>query len=88
MANINLNVRVDENIKNAVDKILNELGLNMSTAINIYLRQIVRENGIPFEIKLDSPNKETLRSDSISDMGKKLKEGIKTPLDECDKFEW
>ena len=52
MATTNLNVRVDENLKKTADTLLNELGLNMSTAINIYLKQIVRENGIPFEIKL------------------------------------
>lgn len=56
MATTNLNVRVDENLKKTADALLNELGLNMSTAINIYLKQIVRENGIPFEIKLDKPN--------------------------------
>jgi DNA-damage-inducible protein J len=60
MATTNLNVRVDENLKKTADTLLNELGLNMSTAINIYLKQIVRENGIPFEIKLDKPNAETL----------------------------
>ena len=48
MATTNLNVRVDENLKKTADTLLNELGLNMSTAINIYLKQIVRENGIPF----------------------------------------
>lgn len=62
MATTNLNVRVDENLKKTVDTLLNELGLNMSTAINIYLKQIVRENGIPFEIKLDKPNAETLQA--------------------------
>ena len=61
MATTNLNVRVDENLKKTADTLLNELGLNMSTAINIYLKQIVRENGIPFEIKLDKPNAETLQ---------------------------
>ena len=62
MATTNLNVRVDENLKKTADTLLNELGLNMSTAINIYLKQIVRENGIPFEIKLDKPNAETLQA--------------------------
>lgn len=62
MATTNLNVRVDENLKKTADALLNELGLNMSTAINIYLKQIVRENGIPFEIKLDKPNAETLQA--------------------------
>ena len=72
MATTNLNVRVDENLKKAADTLLNELGLNMSTAINIYLKQIVRENGIPFEIKLDKPNAETLQAMQDVREGKNL----------------
>lgn len=72
MATTNLNVRVDENLKKTADTLLNELGLNMSTAINIYLKQIVRENGIPFEIKLDKPNAETLQAMQDVREGKKL----------------
>jgi len=67
MATTNLNVRVDENLKKTA-----ELGLNMSTAINIYLKQIVRENGIPFEIKLDKPNAETLQAMQDVREGKNL----------------
>ena len=49
MATTNLNVRVDENLKKTADTLLNELGLNMSTAINIYLKQIVREKVLSIE---------------------------------------
>jgi DNA-damage-inducible protein J len=38
----------------------NELGLNMSTALTVFLRQTVRRNGIPFEMRLETPNAETL----------------------------
>lgn len=72
MATTNLNVRVDENLKKTVDALLNELGMNMSTAITIYLKQIVRENGIPFEIKLE-PNAETLQAFKDIKEGKNLK---------------
>ena len=72
MATTNLNVRVDENLKKAADTLLNELGLNMSTAINIYLKQIVRENGIPFEIKLDKPIAESLQAMQDVREGKNL----------------
>ena len=63
---------VDENLKKTADTLLNELGLNMSSAINIYLKQIVRENGIPFEIKLDKPNAETLQAMQDVREGKNL----------------
>ena len=38
----------------------NALGMNLSTAFNIFVRQSLREGGIPFEIKLENPNKETI----------------------------
>lgn len=55
----NLNIRTDKDIKDKADKIFSELGLNMTTAINIFLRSTIRNNGIPFELKLNIPNKET-----------------------------
>ncbi len=56
----NLNIRTDKNIKIAAEKLFEELGMNMTTAINIFLRQSIRENGIPFELKLDTPNETTV----------------------------
>lgn len=55
----NLNIRTDKDIKLAAEKIFEELGLNMTTAVNIFLRQSIRSNGIPFELKLDIPNEVT-----------------------------
>jgi DNA-damage-inducible protein J len=52
----NLNIRTNKDVKEAAEKIFTELGLNMTTAVNIFLRQTIRENGIPFELKLDVPN--------------------------------
>jgi len=55
MANtMNLNVRVDGDIKRRADTIFAELGLNTSAAVNIFLRHCVRHAGIPFELKLDA----------------------------------
>lgn len=56
METTNLNIRTDRDVKIAAEHIFEELGLNMTTAINIFLRQTIRENGIPFELKLDVPN--------------------------------
>lgn len=60
MATTNLNVRIDSELKKQSEQIFNELGLNMSTALTIFLRQTVRSNGIPFELRLNTPNDETL----------------------------
>ncbi len=59
MATTNLNIRTDKEIKDKADKIFSELGLNMTTAINMFLRTTIRENGIPFVLKLDVPNELT-----------------------------
>ncbi len=67
MANTtNLNIRVDEDLKRKAEAIFSELGLNMSTAMNIFLRYSVRYGGIPFDLRIDKPNEET--SSAIDDV--------------------
>lgn len=60
MAITNLNIRTDKDIKERAEEIFSELGLNMTTAINMFLRTTIRENGIPFNLKLDTPNNATV----------------------------
>ena len=60
MATTNLNIRTDKAIKDQAEQIFNELGLNMTTAINMFLRSTIREHGIPFKLKLDTPNETTI----------------------------
>ena len=51
MANtINVNIRVDEELKKQTEILLSDMGLNMTTAVNIFLRQVLRTGSIPFEI--------------------------------------
>ena len=59
MATTNLNIRTDKAIKDQAEEIFNKLGLNMTTAVNIFLRTAIREHGIPFELKLEVPNDTT-----------------------------
>ena len=51
MAQISL--RVDDELKRNAERTLDDIGLSMSTAINIFLKTIVRENRIPFELAAD-----------------------------------
>ncbi|MBO4677483.1 MAG: type II toxin-antitoxin system RelB/DinJ family antitoxin [Oscillospiraceae bacterium] len=55
----NISIRMDTELKAQADALFGELGMNISTAFNIFVRQAVREGGIPFKIQLDKPNKET-----------------------------
>lgn len=59
MATMNINVRVDATLKKDAEKLFNELGLNMSSAITMFLKSAVSYEGIPFEIKRIKPNSET-----------------------------
>lgn len=59
MATTNLNIRTDKEIKDQAEQIFAELGITMSTAVNIFLRTAVREHGIPFALKIDVPNDTT-----------------------------
>lgn len=62
MSMTNLNLRLDSDVKAKVEAILNDMGMNFTTAVNIYFRQILRTGEIPFTIKADIPNIETLRA--------------------------
>lgn len=54
------NIRIDPELKAEAKGILEDLGLNLSSAINIYLRAIVRQRGIPFDIAMNDQKKEGL----------------------------
>jgi len=60
MESTNLNIRIEKDVKIKAEKLFDALGLNMTSAVNIFLRQAIRENGIPFEIKINTPNETTL----------------------------
>ena len=49
-ANANINIRVDGDVKNRAQEVFSALGLDMTSAVNIFLRQAIRKNGIPFEL--------------------------------------
>ena len=51
---------MDSELKAQADTLFNELGMNISTAFNIFVRQALRDGKIPFEISLNQPNAETV----------------------------
>ena len=57
---VNFSVRMDSNIKKECESLYNELGINLTTAINVFLRQSLRAGGFPFDVRLNNPNKETI----------------------------
>ena len=51
MAQTNLTIRIDEELKYEAEALFNKIGLNMSSAINVFFRQAVGSQSIPFELK-------------------------------------
>lgn len=61
MATANINVRVDSSLKQAAESLFSDLGLNMSTAITMFLKSAVSYDGIPFEVRRRSPTLKHVR---------------------------
>ena len=60
MAKVATNISIDEDIKPKAQAMLAEFGLDLSTAVNMFLRQMLREKAIPFEVRQEVPNAVTL----------------------------
>ena len=58
----NVNIRIDQEIKKKAETIFKGLGLTPTSAITMFYIQTIRNNGIPFVLKLETPNKETLEA--------------------------
>lgn len=55
----NINVRTDSETKRKAEEIFDALGINMSTAINMFLKATIRENGVPFSMTMPTPSEST-----------------------------
>ena len=55
-----INIRVNDEVKKEAETIFKSLGLNMSVAMNLFLKKCINEKGIPFDLKI--PNRETIET--------------------------
>lgn len=62
MGQTTLNVRIDEDVKKELEKFCSEVGMNVSVAVNMFAKAVIREQRLPFEVTLNVPNIETRRS--------------------------
>ena len=68
---VKINICTDANTKRQAEEVLSDMGLNMTAAINIYLKRIVMEGGIPFEVTTRVPNAATVAAmDEYEEMKK------------------
>ena len=58
----NVSFRIDSDLKNRAEVLFQNLGLNMTTAFNMFLRQSVREGRIPFDVTINVPNSDTIEA--------------------------
>ena len=56
----NISIRIDSDLKKQADILFEELGMNITTAFNIFVRQTLREGKIPFDISINIPNRKTV----------------------------
>lgn len=56
----NVSIRMDSELKAQAEALFAELGMSLSTAVHIFVRQSLREGGLPFQVRTERPNKETI----------------------------
>lgn len=67
-----LHIRIEPSVKQRAEETLNDLGLSITEAINVFLNQVILHDGIPFEIKKPKFNKETIQTMEDTKNGKNL----------------
>lgn len=69
MAKISTNISIDAEVKKQAQELFADLGLDLSTAINIYLKKAISEQGIPFDVTREVPNSVTAKAIADSEKG-------------------
>ena len=62
MSSVNMTIRMDKDTKEKAQSLFSKFGLNMTTAINMFLKQSIRSESIPFDLTLNIPNRETVKA--------------------------
>ena len=68
----NLTIRIEPELKRQASELFNSLGLDLSTATGIFYRQALQCNGLPFEVKKRTPNKDTIEAMKDAENNKNL----------------
>ena len=62
MSQTTVNVRMDEDVKKEFEKFCSAVGLNVSVAVNMFAKAVIREQRLPFDVALNIPNEETRKA--------------------------
>lgn len=72
MAKISTSISIDADVKTKAQELFAEFGMDLSTAINIFLKQSIYERSIPFTIRRELPNETTLRAMDDAENGENM----------------
>ena len=78
MANTNITMRIDANLKAQLQELMSDLGLDMTTFFTMAAKQAIREQALPFNVSREIPNKETIEAFQEVEEMKKHPENVKS----------
>lgn len=85
MANVNVTLRIDEQLKKQADELFSDFGLSLNAAMTMFIKQSVREQRIPFEISRNNAALIITSNDALASVSKQLLEQNKTAYEELAK---
>lgn len=85
MANVNVTLRMDEQLKKQADELFADFGISLNAAMTMFIKQSVREQRIPFEISRNNSALVMASNDTLASVSKQLLEQNKTAYEELAK---
>ncbi len=72
MANVNMTIRLDENLKQQAESLFSDLGISTNAAVTMFIKQAVREQKIPFEVKRIQTAISFSTNDALADVSRQV----------------
>ncbi|HEV9131830.1 addiction module antitoxin, RelB/DinJ family [Streptococcus pneumoniae] len=80
MSKMSISIRLDSEVKEQAQQVFSNLGMDMTTAINIFLRQAIQYQGLPFDVKLDE-NRKLLQALTDLDQNRNMSQSFESVSD-------
>ncbi|CTJ04419.1 TPA: type II toxin-antitoxin system RelB/DinJ family antitoxin [Streptococcus pneumoniae] len=80
MSKMSISIRLDSEVKEQAQQVFSNLGMDMTTAINIFLRQVIQYQGLPFDVRLDE-NRKLLQALTDLDQNRNMSQSFESVSD-------
>ncbi|HGR7115289.1 TPA: type II toxin-antitoxin system RelB/DinJ family antitoxin [Streptococcus pneumoniae] len=80
MSKMSISIRLDSEVKEQAQQVFSNLGMDMTTAINIFLRQAIQYQGLPFDVRLDE-NRKLLQALTDLDRNRNMSQSFESVSD-------